>query len=312
MRTLLFAACAASFLAAGVVAAVDSSGENSCGIATTWSVGSGQTFECCTDSSKGSVKGFEYKVERARGQSKGRWGTGTHADRALTALWQQRALKPNRLLLFGSSLPSRHTLPRHVSFYFILFIVSSFCSFCKNKHSSVWERVYDPALVGGRFADNIKFEVKGKSTAWTPTTDSVCDISSNGGTCTGDGCTVEGSIPPSSTSTRCDQVGDIVHEPQRDICVVATCNNPSGGCSDARVTVTFTHESDGNSLADLLDMRAAIAACPDVCTSDKRPYVGKCGAITKVGPGAAHTSRNQRDFSAVESARAPCFRGLKV
>ena len=54
----------------------------------------------------------------------------------------------------------------------------------------------------------------------------------------------------------------IKNEPQVDICVEATCNNPSGQCADAVVEVTFNHQSDDNALAELLNQRQAARLCP--------------------------------------------------
>lgn len=54
---------------------------------------------------------------------------------------------------------------------------------------------------------------------------------------------------------------------------------------DAKVTVKYYHASDDNFLAETLNMRAAIALCPNVCNNSTRPYIGKCGAVAKDAPG---------------------------
>lgn len=51
------------------------------------------------------------------------------------------------------------------------------------------------------------------------------------------------------------------------------------------MTVAYHHASDDNLLAETLNMRAAVALCPDVCSNGTRPYVGKCGAVAKDAPG---------------------------
>ena len=77
------------------------------------------------------------------------------------------------------------------------------------------------------------------------------------------------------------------NEPQSDLCVIATCKNPVGQrCTDANVEITFHHSEDSNAaMVDILTLIAATKACPDVCTNDTRPYVGKCGALGKEAPG---------------------------
>lgn len=44
-----------------------------------------------------------------------------------------------------------------------------------------------------------------------------------------------GSISSASSVRKCDEDTQISYEQQYDVCVVATCNNPSGACTDAKV-----------------------------------------------------------------------------
>ena len=68
--------------------------------------------------------------------------------------------------------------------------------------------------------------------------------------------------------------------------VSKTCvSNATRASHYAEVAVTFYHTSDGNSMAELLNQRAAAELCPDVCGNTTRPYVGNCGGLANDAPG---------------------------
>lgn len=108
-RALLFVACAASLLAAGFSADVDDKGASSCGLVSTWSVEAGQSRECCTDSSLGSVTGIKYTVSSVTGKGK---SGGRICSVARTRDHSFDDLLPSERLSSTSMKPESYVFPR--------------------------------------------------------------------------------------------------------------------------------------------------------------------------------------------------------